>query len=290
MTGYVRPLRCELRLREWDEFRAAYCGLCHALARRYGFLSRFLLGYDYTVLSLALSAYSPPGTVCLMRCPASPFRRKPCRGGPSADLAADLTVLLSLGRLRDTVADESWFKGLPARVALLFLSRAGRRAARRQPDVHVCVIGELARLRVIEAEHTAALDPAADTFARMLSHLAHSLSNEDGRRVLGRLFYHLGRWVYLMDACDDLPRDAKSGAYNPVAARFGLPDGQMTEEVRETVRRTARLSRQEIEAALALMPCAPAVPLLENIFLLGLPHVERQVLAGTWRKKHERPL
>ena len=50
------------------------------------------------------------------------------------------------------------------------------------------------------------------------------------RRVLEQILYHLGRWVYLVDAADDLKKDAASGNYNPVALRYGLKDGVWTPE------------------------------------------------------------
>lgn len=43
-------------------------------------------------------------------------------------------------------------------------------------------------------------------------------------RALQQLLYHLGRWIYLIDAQDDLEEDRASGNYNAVAARFG-PEG-----------------------------------------------------------------
>lgn len=52
------------------------------------------------------------------------------------------------------------------------------------------------------------------------------------RRVLEQMLYHLGRWVYLIDAADDLQKDAVSGNYNPVALRYGLRDGKWDEESR----------------------------------------------------------
>ena len=48
MYGYVRPDKGELRVREYELFRAVYCGLCQALRERYGFLSRFAVNYDMT--------------------------------------------------------------------------------------------------------------------------------------------------------------------------------------------------------------------------------------------------
>ena len=36
MYGYVRPVKGELKISEFERFRGVYCGLCHELARRYG--------------------------------------------------------------------------------------------------------------------------------------------------------------------------------------------------------------------------------------------------------------
>lgn len=55
MYGYIRPDRGELKVREYQQFRAAYCGLCEALRRRCGLLSRFVVNYDLTFLAMALS-------------------------------------------------------------------------------------------------------------------------------------------------------------------------------------------------------------------------------------------
>ena len=52
MFGYVIPRKSELRVREWESYRAYYCGLCKELGREYGFLSRFVLNYDLVLLAL----------------------------------------------------------------------------------------------------------------------------------------------------------------------------------------------------------------------------------------------
>ena len=37
MFGYIRPRRDTLLVRDYDRYRAAYCGLCRALGKRCGF-------------------------------------------------------------------------------------------------------------------------------------------------------------------------------------------------------------------------------------------------------------
>ena len=43
MFGYVRPDAPELKIREFERFRACYCGLCHEMSRKYGTAARFIL-------------------------------------------------------------------------------------------------------------------------------------------------------------------------------------------------------------------------------------------------------
>ncbi|NLT39458.1 MAG: hypothetical protein GXX89_03220, partial [Clostridiales bacterium] len=64
MFGYVRPLKGELKVREYEMYQAAYCGLCAAMKRRYGGISTLLLNYDLTFLAvLLLSLSAHPGYV-----------------------------------------------------------------------------------------------------------------------------------------------------------------------------------------------------------------------------------
>ena len=53
MFGYVRPYKDELRVREYEQYKAIYCGLCRALGKNYGVLSRLTLSYDCTLFAAA---------------------------------------------------------------------------------------------------------------------------------------------------------------------------------------------------------------------------------------------
>ena len=57
MFGYVRPVREELKCRDFDLYKATYCGLCGAMRRRYGWLAPMFLNYDFTFLALLLSSF-----------------------------------------------------------------------------------------------------------------------------------------------------------------------------------------------------------------------------------------
>ena len=70
MFGYVRPRRDLLTQDDFAAYHAAYCGLCRALGRQYGFHARFLVNYDMTFLYLLRASAAPVCGVEPCRCPA----------------------------------------------------------------------------------------------------------------------------------------------------------------------------------------------------------------------------
>ena len=103
------------------------------------------------------------------------------------------------------------------------------------------------------------------------------------QRVLEQILYHLGRWVYLVDAADDLKKDAASGNYNPVALRFGLTDGIWTAEARREFAATLDHYIHMMATAFELWDFGVWTPILETTFYTGLFHVGKAVLDGTFR-------
>ena len=52
MFGYIRIGKPELKVKEYDMYKAVYCSLCRELGKEYGFFTRFTLSYDFTFLAL----------------------------------------------------------------------------------------------------------------------------------------------------------------------------------------------------------------------------------------------
>lgn len=294
MFGYVRPVPDRLGPEQKDAYQGAYCGLCHALGRRHGRLARLTLQYDFTFLAILLAAGEDGNPCVLKRCPAHPFRKpRTCSAGAQMDAAADQSMILTWHKLSDDVDDHGFFTGLPYRLARLVFWRAYSRAARAQPEFDAQVREGLACLRELEEANSPQMDRAADAFAQILACAARAVPRERTRRVLEQMLYHLGRWVYLMDAWDDLEDDIKQGRYNPLNARF---QGQAREN-RDYLGTTATHSLRLMGSALELLELGEWTPVVENIVYLGLPAVQSAVLEGRWkemrdirRKPHERSL
>lgn len=282
MYGYVRPVKGELKVSEFERFRGVYCGLCHELAGRYGFWSRFLVNYDFTFLAMLLAGPEQERT-CPKRCPAHPLRPTECLvESGSLRQAADMTVVLGWWKLADGAADGHGLKALGCKIACLVLKRAYRRAEERQPAFAGAVEEDLRQLHTLEQERCQSLDQAADRFASILRSIGDSQATDDRRRITGELLYHLGRIIYILDAVDDLSEDLASGAYNPLRYRFQLVGGRLSAEDERTLRAGMQLSHNAISGAFALLEENPYSGILTNIIYLGLPAAAQAVFAGKW--------
>ena len=278
MFGYVRPNRDELKVRQLRDYEALYCGLCSSLGRRHGFFARFFLNYDFTFLAMLLDGGRPETE--RRRCPARLWcRKKTCAIAGGVDAAADAGTILSYWKLRDTVADGTFWARTAARLLSVLLRRGYRRAAGHRPEFDRTVRDCLEELQALERENCPSLDRTADTFARLLAGAAPASGDAARDRALEQLLYHLGRWIYLVDAWDDLADDRRTGSYNPISARFG---GE-TEANRDYLRTTLRHSLNLARSAAALLELGHWRETVENILFLGLPMVEELVFTGRWK-------
>lgn len=293
MFGYVRPCAQELKVKEFERFRACYCGLCHELGRAYGLAGRSILNYDFVFLAMLLWNGEENCRYCFRRCLPGLFRKKcVCAEASPLTAAAGYSVILAYWKAADDLADSRGMKHLAAGISRMWLGRAYKKASAAHPEfdgsVRLC-LGELGRL---EAERAKSLDRPADTFARLLSSASDG-AEESSKRAMSQLLYHVGRIIYICDAWNDLEEDFKTGDYNPVAARYGLTGHTPPEEVRESVRQTLNASVNLASSAFELLPRNYWRPVTENMIYLGIPQMINDVLAGTYspagRKAPTRP-
>jgi len=280
--GYVRPPLQDLSQEEADRFRRMYCGLCHTLGNRYGAAARLILNYDFTYLVILLSE-KEEGSAGSKRCVVHPVHpREFLEENAAMELAADESVILAYWQLRDGVADNDWFHGLKYRSLSAVLEPAYRKAAAFRPAFDETVRRQLSLLAELEAENCPSIDRAADAFAVLLGSAAKEVEDPVRRRVLEQILYHLGRWVYLMDAADDLKQDAEEGTYNPVARRYELTGGIWTPEKRREFSVTLDHSIRMITTAFELWDFGVWTPILETTFYTGLFRTGKAVLDGTF--------
>lgn len=290
MFGYVKVYQPELKIGEFEQYRGLYCSLCRTLKKRYGFVAQMTLSYDMTFL---LVLHMALGDECAGfgtgRCPYNPFKKHVCcHDSPSLEFSADAAMLLAYHKTLDTVADSRFFKRLGARLVLPVMRRNRRRAAERLPELDRRLEQAMCAQRQLEQRKCCSVDEAAEPTAMMLAALCEAVSRDKKQqRVLSRFGYCLGRWVYLMDAADDLADDLKQGNYNPLIVSSGLQKHE-TEKL-EHVRRQTGLSLNaciaECKAAYELLAIRRFDGILRNVCEWGMMKMQTQVLSGGRHRK-----
>ena len=284
MFGYILPVKSELKVRELERFRAVYCGLCQEIHRQYGRYHTLFLSYDMTFLALILSACAEedPGEEA-MRCAVRAFRSQNVACSSAAlRLSAQESVLLVKHKLLDNVQDEEGLKKFGARALKQLGMGAFHSAEATIPEFDASAAQCMLDLAALESSRVQSIDAPADAFARLTQAMIPEMDGET-TRILRHMFYHLGRWIYLVDAVHDLKEDMEKGLYNPVAARFELENPDIT-SIRPEIQLTLERSLIDIHGAFQLLKIHRDGGLIENIIDLGLPLVTKQVLDGTFNR------
>ena len=261
MFGYIIPNYDELKVRELKEYRQYYCGLCRCLKERYGIKGQITLTYDMTFLGLLLtSLYEPEITVKSCRCVAHPAKRHEYIQSEYLYYAADMNILLMYYKCLDDWKDEH--KVIKASYAGL-LKRAGSKVKEKYPDKAARIQDGLDKLSMAEKEKNPVLDEVAGYFGDICSSL-FVYKKDEWSEDLSRIGYFIGKFIYLLDAYEDLEDDINEGRYNPYIMMC-KEDG-----LDEKVRQILVMMMSEVGRAFERLPILENVQILKNIIYSGV--------------------
>lgn len=268
MFGYVKPYNPELRVRELEEYKAVYCGLCKQLGRSFGVFARFTLSYDFAFLAMLKTALDseicPETERCA--CIAHPFcKRIRVRENAAMQMAARAAMISVYYKLLDDREDEGFFRRIGAALLLPFAKRARRKAlafadGAAADEAAAKMSAAQAQLETEKCQiPDAAAEPTANFLAAVLKNCA---ATAEQAAVLERFGYLLGRYVYLCDALDDLEDDRRRGRYNPFLYAGG--------EAAIAAKNALFLTTAELSDDFDLLELHRYEGILENIIRIGL--------------------
>lgn len=273
MLGYVTADKPELKMREFEIYNGYYCGVCKSIARRYGQLPRMVLSYDAAFLALLVAGlYKDEDDPEREHCIIHPIKKKTIVDNAAIDYAGDVMLILAWYKLLDDAHDEG---RLYAKAAVKTMGRVYRKLRKARPQLCEKVSENLKSLTKLEGEKCSNLDEAAETFAKIMEAIFEEGPLPEGfkeRQVLQRIGYHLGKWIYLMDAIDDIEENIESGAYNPLLYRFRYEPGESDFKGRiiETCRFNLFHYLGEIGKAVDLLGIKKNRGIIENVVYKGL--------------------
>ena len=324
MLGYVKIDKGELKVREYEVYTGYYCGVCKSIGRRYGQLPRMVLSYDAAFLAILLASLSDESdTPVQEHCIAHPvIKKKTVIRNRAIDYAGDVMLILAWYKLADDAADEGKAYAKPV---MLMMKRIFRRLNSLYPELCSRVKCHLSALSALERKKCASIDMAAEAFSKIMEDIfteglqavygselpqheppgdrgdpgISGMQNEpcgfaspgsDTRELLARAGYHLGKWVYMIDAVDDIEENIESGAYNPLLFRFKFDAANETaDEFRARIEPDLRFNLYHYLAMLSR--CTDSLDIrknagiIENVIYFGLNRKTEEIIMRTDKDK-----
>lgn len=261
MFGYIIVNKSELKYREFDMYHSYYCGLCRALKERYGVTGQLSLSYDMTfILMLLTELYEPETKVDECKCIAHPFEKHTTRRNFLTDYIADMNVLFTCYKCQDDWEDEK-------KVNRLLYGRLleGRNAKYKklyEQKVHTI---SLLMQKFTEAEKAgnADIDTMAGLFGEVMAQIV-ACREDEWSNCLKRFGFFLGKFIYLMDAYEDVEEDIRKNNFNPLKKLYEAPDFE------EKCKTILTMMMSECCKEFEKLPIVDNVDILRNILYSGV--------------------
>ena len=260
MFGYLTAYRDRLSEEDRKIYDSYYCGLCETLKSKFGLKSELILEYDLVFLGILYSGlYEEEETgkkaFCFMK-----QKRVEKKLIPSLSFAADMNLLLSYNNYRDRAMDS--------------LNKAADRAAKRlKKDYHLTAKRYARQFKAVEKYMQQLVsyenapddnpDRAANLTGEMLSEV-FLMKEDEFSGYLRPLFFYLGKFIYLIDAFEDVFEDEEKGSYNPYKSICHEEDFEA--RAREHLESVAAMAAKYFE----MLPIFRYRAILRNILYSGI--------------------
>ena len=268
MFGYIRVSKGELKVKEFEMYKAVYCSLCKTLGKHYGFLSRLTLSYDFTFLALLnMSLKEGCNEIERKRCAFNPLKKcNYCKEAYDFKMPSAVAMIMLYYKILDNIADEKGLKKLGYICLKPIFRGAYKKASKEYPCIKDIAEEYINTQSALEKANCNQMDEIADPTAKALSRIFMALSEDEmQKKVLDRLGYCMGRYIYLLDAACDFEEDKKKNKYNVL--RFTCEN---IDEVKEKIKPQLYFCINEGAKAFELLDIKKYKSVLGNIIYLGL--------------------
>ncbi|AGK96235.1 DUF5685 family protein [Clostridium pasteurianum] len=274
MFGYVLPSKGELKIKDYEKFKAYYCGLCLSIKKNYGTLPRFIVNYDMTFVAILLDALEKePCELHYGNCIAHPVKKRNFIINNSAlDYASFLNVALVYFKLTDDVKDD---KSKLSSLSAFFLKNYFKKFPdnlKKHSNFIKEKLNELYKLE--DTVDNITIDELSHPFAELTAFVLSSYPKlQDYKDTLYTLGYNLGKWIYIIDAFDDLEEDMKKGKFNAINNIFNaenLPFKEFKASIKDRIDFILVTCARGCFECLNKLPLKTNKDILYNILQLGL--------------------
>ncbi|MDF2678717.1 MAG: hypothetical protein K0Q97_3071 [Bacillota bacterium] len=260
MFGNVNIDKMELKMKEYYSYRGYYCGLCKTIKTEYNNLCRLTLNYDMTFLIVLLSSlYEPQNKITNEKCMVHPVSKHLVIQNEITKYAASLNIMLSYYNLIDNWNDDKDFKSLS--IAKLLEGHL-KNISPELKEKEIKIKQLLNNLTLIEKQNVSDIDSASNEFGHIMEEI-FVYKDDIWEKTLRKIGFFLGKYVYLIDAYDDMEKDLKNNSYNP----FNLAD---EEDIDQYAANIITLNLSFLSEEIEKLPIEQDKGVIDNIIYSGM--------------------
>lgn len=261
MFGYINVYKDELKIKDFRRYRAFYCGVCRSLGEKYGLTGRLTLSYDMTFLAMLLtSLYEDDVKIDMHRCIVHPVKAHETICNEYTDYAAAMNVMLTYYKLKDDWEDDG---NVVANSLSFVLSRAFSKARYLYPEQAKAIKRYIRAQKKCEQRNEKSIDRAATPTGELLSYLFDYRHDVWGRQ-LNTMGFFIGKFIYIMDAYEDVFKDIKKSDYNP------FRDICASKSFDDNVKSMLTMLAAECAKAYEHLPIVDNDDIIKNILFAGI--------------------
>ena len=281
LFGYIGINKPELKIKDFERYREYYCGLCHSLGNHHGLLGQISLSYDATFAAVLLSAlYEPASYRMQSGCVLHPVGKKKYLSNQFIDYVADMNILLTYYKCQDDWNDE---KSLVKFSYGVTLKRRAKMVESRYPRKASVIKSSLNTIYELEKCSDSNIDKLSNAFGDIMAEIfdisPKDLDARDKNRYgdiwkseLKTLGFNLGKFIYIMDAFDDVKKDIKKGNFNPFMDRYKacLEDELAMSDYEAYVEKLLMMCASNMAKSYERLPVVHETAILRNIIYSGI--------------------
>lgn len=204
-----------------------------------------------------------------------PLEKHQVRRNSITEYVADMNILMTYYKCVDDWNDD---RKVTKKIFADGIEGKVKKVISKYPDKAKAIQESLSRLNELEKENITNIDEASACFGEVMAQMT-AMKDDEWKEQLQRLGYSLGKFIYILDAYEDVEDDIKKNRYNCLKEYFNKPGFD------EFCGNVLRAIMADCAASFEMLPIIENAAILRNILYSGV--WTRFEIVGKKRRKQE---
>ncbi len=221
MFGYLDIEKGTLNDGQRGLWQTFMCGLCFSTKKLYGNYPRMFITNDVNFFNVLFhSVLNLDVKIDNRRCFSHPVKKRSVLNPTElTDKLAAANILLTYRNIYDDVLDDNSTK---KKAALKLFKQSYLKAKEQFEELDGVLSKRYAELQSLEKSDCTSVDKVAHSFAALSQDFCRIVLEDKTNGYVETLCYNVGKWIYLIDALDDVKKDIKKRGYNVFVKSYNV--------------------------------------------------------------------